>query len=92
MATRSGLLGEALMTGARRQDGDVAGRNSISRPLEDEFGAAHTRCCGARVVVHDVDQRLQRIPVTLLRRLGQGRFQFSSELVGRGRGMRPSLA
>jgi len=51
--------------------------------IEDEFGAAHTRCCGGRVVVHDVDQRLQRIPVILLRRLGQSRLQFSSELVGR---------
>ena len=31
--------------------------------IEDEFGAAHTRCCGGPVVVHDRDQRLQRIPV-----------------------------
>ena len=29
--------------------------------IEDEFGAAHTRCCGGPVVVHDRDQRLQRI-------------------------------
>jgi hypothetical protein len=45
--------------------------------IEDEFGAAHARCCGGRVVVHDRDQRLQRISVIPPRRLCQGRLQLN---------------
>ena len=44
--------------------------------IEDEFGAAHTRCCGGPVVVHDRDQRLQRIPVIPPRRLCQTFTRF----------------
>jgi hypothetical protein len=57
------------------------GRLPVST-IEHEFGAAHACRCGGRVVVHDRDQRLQRIPVIPPRRLGEGRLQLSARRRG----------